>query len=934
MQAELDKLGDSTVGLGGAASDTKGDLEDMGSAGSVAFTGTGDAAADAEDDVTGFSDSVADASAAATDLAEGSGAAAIALSATGSSADDASSSIESMGGKAEESGGKSEILATGAGHASSAAKDLLSSMTRLGKWSTAGLIGAGAASLYMAGDFQAAGIRLVTTAGESKGALQGVEQTILNMSTSVGQSSQALLQAAYTVESAGFHGFNAMTVLKASAEGATEEQANLGDVTNAVTSVLKAYNMSASQSTSVVNEMLTAVSRGKMTFQDLASAIPTVLPVAHAAGVSFSQVAAAIATMSAQGTSAQEAAQNVAQTIRDIQDPSQQSVQMLQQLGLSSVDLAQNLGTRGLTGTIQMVETAIAQHMGPSGLVMLNTLKQSQAAAQDAQLMIQKMPASLQKLAEAYIQGKITSAQWNQEMSYMGQNNSLMAQQFSSVAQQAEGFNNLLTSGSPAAQTFAQTLETVMGNSTSLNVALQVGGSHMADFQSNASAVAAAGGHAGKNVQNWGMVQKEFNFQLKNDIDTLDKLGIEIGFKLMPYFNDMVKGLKDAATWFEHNKDAAEALGIVVGTILAASMALYIGKLLQIDKIAKGIFSIGKGAASGLSWISEQLGFRGPSTTAPATGAGATSPGSTFLSQVEEAGEAFITAATEAGIALKNAAGLAATETEEGATEASTTINMGAGEAATKIETSGTEAGTAMTEGGTETEGSLIAGGTGFGKVLGPVLAFAIGTQIGDYLNQKFGLSKKIDNWIMGPNPQDIIPTAMGKISGAHFKDETAKQQLAILQQLLTAVQKGQVGQGQFGALQATSELNNFQALIIEMMRHNPDFKGSGKVGKLTGVPQMAHGGVVTGPTLLVAGEQGEEYIIPKSMLSGAMPSGNPTIGALPPGTVGANVTVYEIANLVVVAQNPAQMEQQLKQRSRTNAISSKPGSVNLAVAS
>jgi hypothetical protein len=57
--------------------------------------------------------------------------------------------------------------------------------------------------------------------------------------------------------------------------------------------------------------------------------------------------------------------------------------------------------------------------------------------------------------------------------------------------------------------------------------------------------------------------------------------------------------------------------------------------------------------------------------------------------------------------------------------------------------------------------------------------------------------------------------------------------------------------------------------------------------------------------------------------------------GGGPAGGLSAgHQTIYQIDTLTIVAQNPAQMEQQLAQKARVSALSGRPsGSSNLAVA-
>jgi hypothetical protein len=102
-------------------------------------------------------------------------------------------------------------------------------------------------------------------------------------------------------------------------------------------------------------------------------------------------------------------------------------------------------------------------------------------------------------------------------------------------------------------------------------------------------------------------------------------------------------------------------------------------------------------------------------------------------------------------------------------------------------------------------------------------------------------------------------------------------------------------------------------------------------------VPHHAAGAVTTGASVGVIGEAGPEAVLPLSN-SSAMASVASAIadagGGAGSGLAGSNTTNYVIQNLTIVAQNPAQMEQQLQQRARVSALSGRPsGGTNLGVA-
>src|SRR5205823_5580489 len=114
-------------------------------------------------------------------------------------------------------------------------------LANVGKATVTAGIGVATMSVKMAGDFQASMVRLKTSAGETgdviggklTGNLKLVSQGILKMAVDTATSTKELSSGMYMVESAGFHGAKGLEVLRAAAEGAKAEGADLGEVTNA-----------------------------------------------------------------------------------------------------------------------------------------------------------------------------------------------------------------------------------------------------------------------------------------------------------------------------------------------------------------------------------------------------------------------------------------------------------------------------------------------------------------------------------------------------------------------------------------------------------------------------------------------------------------------------------------------------------------------------
>lgn len=239
------------------------------------------------------------------------------------------------------------------------------------KMQTVGLIGAAAlgavavASVDMASQFNSSATRLITSAGETTKNIGMVKQGMLDMAGQVGMSADDLAKGMYTVESAGFHGADGLVVLKAAAQGAKDENAQLGTVANAVTDVLTDYHLKASSAADVTSKLVTAVSFGKTNFQDFSGAMSVVLPLASSLHISLADVTGTMAEMTAHGISADEAAQQIANTMRHLAVPTKTMQAEFKLLGINTTEVQQKLSTTGLAGTLQWL-SQVAEKGAPS----------------------------------------------------------------------------------------------------------------------------------------------------------------------------------------------------------------------------------------------------------------------------------------------------------------------------------------------------------------------------------------------------------------------------------------------------------------------------------------------------------------------------------------------------------------------------------------
>ncbi|MFJ9616704.1 phage tail tape measure protein [Streptomyces noursei] len=409
-----------------------------------------------------------------------------------------------------------EVEAQGGGH-----------MSRLGAVSKAALLGIGVAAgvtavktVRMAADFQTAMTRVRTGAGESASNMKLVSDGVLAMAGEVGQSTQQLTQGLYTVESAGYHGSDALKVLRVSAMGAKVGAADLGTVTDAVTTALNAYHMSASNAVPVMNALVATEAEGKTNMEALAGSMASILPVASAAHVGLNEVLGAMATMTAQGTSADVAATYLRQTIGQLSNPSAKAAATMKGLGLSATQVSQDLGSHGLAYTLNELTTAIQSKMGPSGTVLISTLQKA--------------------------------------------------------AKNSKDFQGALNKASGSQKTYIGALATMVGGTKSMMGALQLTGAHAKTFADNVKGVGEHVKAGGKSVEGWADVQKTFNQRMAEAKGAAQAFGIQIGQALLPAATKMLGYFAKIASLAAKHHTAfllmaaglgAIALGMTVATV-------------------------------------------------------------------------------------------------------------------------------------------------------------------------------------------------------------------------------------------------------------------------------------------------------------------------------------------------------------------------------
>lgn len=164
-----------------------------------------------------------------------------------------------------------------------------------------------------------------------------------------------LTKAAYDVASSGFSSAaDATQILRASALGAKGGFAEVNDVATALTGVLNAYGLSASEATKIVDGFVQTQADGVITVRQYAAEIGNIASIASASGVGIEELNAAIATVTLRGVPVAQTFTGLRQALSNIIKPSKEAAELAQSLGIEfNVGALQAKGLGGVLADVQ-----------------------------------------------------------------------------------------------------------------------------------------------------------------------------------------------------------------------------------------------------------------------------------------------------------------------------------------------------------------------------------------------------------------------------------------------------------------------------------------------------------------------------------------------------------------------------------------------------
>lgn len=177
-----------------------------------------------------------------------------------------------------------------------------------------------------------------------------LQVSVIQLSRDIPQTADQLSKGLYQVVSAGVDAGDAMAFLETASKGAVAGLTDTQTSVDAISGVINAYALNASEAERVSDLFFQTVKLGKTTFPELSAGIGQVIPIASAFGVSFEEVSGAFATLTKQSINTRIASTSIARAINEIVKPASKAEEAIIKLGFTSGQSA--IRQLGLQGTI------------------------------------------------------------------------------------------------------------------------------------------------------------------------------------------------------------------------------------------------------------------------------------------------------------------------------------------------------------------------------------------------------------------------------------------------------------------------------------------------------------------------------------------------------------------------------------------------------
>jgi TP901 family phage tail tape measure protein len=235
---------------------------------------------------------------------------------------------------------------------------------------TAPLAGVGIAAVKTSMDFESSLSKMVGLVGLTTDEVDGMKDSILELSGATAKAPQELADAMFVVTSAGLRGDAALQALDQAARASAAGLGDTADIARSVAGAVNAYgaaNLDAAKATDVI---VATARAGNFETSQFAGAIGRVLPFAKQAGSSIEDMGGAVALLTRTNGDAAQSVTQVAALFRSFVVPTEEAKKILDDVGMSAGDFRKAISEDGLPAALALLDDKLGGNREQLGKVL------------------------------------------------------------------------------------------------------------------------------------------------------------------------------------------------------------------------------------------------------------------------------------------------------------------------------------------------------------------------------------------------------------------------------------------------------------------------------------------------------------------------------------------------------------------------------------
>ena len=221
------------------------------------------------------------------------------------------------------------------------------------------ILGAAGASVTMAANFSESMSKIVGLVGIAADEVKSMESAVLALSGETAKAPIELSEAFFVVTSAGLRGADALNALEFAAKAGSAGLGETRDIARAVAGAMNAYGAETLDAARATDIIVGTARAGNFATEQFAGALGRVLPFAKQAQASLEDVGGAVALLTRTNGNAARSITQLENLFAAFVTPTEQTRNMLDELGLSAEGLRERMGREGLVATLKTLDRAV-----------------------------------------------------------------------------------------------------------------------------------------------------------------------------------------------------------------------------------------------------------------------------------------------------------------------------------------------------------------------------------------------------------------------------------------------------------------------------------------------------------------------------------------------------------------------------------------------